>query len=95
MTRDEPAHAKALADAAMFGTGVVKATTDGTTHIELETIREPRKALPEMGAARACGKLGCPAPRFTTGLGFAGGGFGVYEFCEVCGQVVAKTQLGD
>lgn len=54
-----------------------------------------REGLPEMGAAKKCGKSDCPAPNFETGFGLAGGGFGVYEYCQRCGEIVSKTVTDD
>lgn len=49
--------------------------------------------LPEVGSTLPqCGTYGCPAPDFQIGFGLAGGGYGVYEYCEVCQRVVTKTQ---
>ena len=56
---------------------------------------EKREGLPEMGKAKACGRVDCPAPNFETGFGLAGGGYGVYEYCEVCGNVVSKSEIND
>jgi len=67
-------------------------TTRPMIHIDLA---EKREGLPECGDAETCGKPGCPAPRFEMGFGLAGGGYGVYEFCDVCGEVVSKTDVRD
>ena len=56
---------------------------------------QKRDGLPGMGAAKPCGKAGCPAPDFETGFGLAGGGYGVYEYCDVCGEIVSKTEIND
>jgi hypothetical protein len=50
------------------------------------------KKLPDHGRALHCGRDDCPAPDFQTGFGLAGGGYGVYEYCETCGHIVSKTQ---
>jgi len=54
-----------------------------------------REGLPDMGEAVACGRPRCPAPNFEVGFGLAGGGYGPYEYCEICGEIVSKTELGD
>lgn len=56
------------------------------------TTQRPVTDLPEVGAALPCGHTDCPAPRFELGFGLAGGGYGVYEFCALCGRVVSKTE---
>jgi hypothetical protein len=56
---------------------------------------EKREGLPECGDAKPCGKPGCPAPRFEMGFGLAGGGYGPYEFCDVCDEIVSKTEVHD
>jgi hypothetical protein len=52
---------------------------------------EKRPELPEYGAAVRCGKDGCPHPNFEDGYGLAGGGMGVYQYWDICNQVVSKT----
>lgn len=47
-------------------------------------------ALPEYGSAKKCRRPDCP-DTFQTSYGLAGGGMGVYEYCEVCERVVSKT----
>jgi hypothetical protein len=54
-----------------------------------------RADLPDCGGASKCERSDCPAPHFETGFGLAGGGFGVYEFCPVCGSVVSKTEVDE
>jgi hypothetical protein len=54
-----------------------------------------REGLPEVGEATACGEAGCPAPHFEQGFGLAGGGYGPYEYCGVCGKLVSKTEARD
>ena len=56
---------------------------------------EKRPELPDMGKAVACGRADCPAPEFATGFGLAGGGYGVYEYCDTCGKVVSKTEVSE
>lgn len=56
---------------------------------------EKREGLPNVGDAKACARPHCPAPHFEMGFGLAGGGYGPYEFCDVCGEVVSKTVLPD
>jgi len=56
---------------------------------------EKRPDLPDTGEAKSCGRVDCPAPRFEMGFGLAGGGYGVYEYCEVCGEIVSKTEVHD
>ena len=50
------------------------------------------KDLPDVGGAKKCENAKCPAPDFETGFGMAGGGYGTYEYCEVCGKIVSKTE---
>ena len=64
---------------------------DKTISIHIDAAHK-REDLPEMGHAEKCGREDCPAPAFKTGFGLAGGGFGVYEYCDVCGKVVSKTE---
>ena len=42
--------------------------------------------------AHKCSRSDCPGPEFEMGYGLAGGGIGVYEFCDVCERIVSKTQ---
>jgi hypothetical protein len=56
---------------------------------------EKDNRLPEMGSAKPCVRGECPAPNFEAGFGLAGGGYGVYEYCNVCGEIVSKTQVND
>ena len=50
---------------------------------------EKREDVPEQGSTGGicprCGGL------LEQGFGLAGGGFGVYEYCPTCAQVVTKT----
>lgn len=63
-----------------------------TIHID---AAEKRDDLPDCGGAKPCERDDCPAPAFETGFGLAGGGYGVYEYCSVCGNVVSKTTVED
>lgn len=54
---------------------------------------EKREDLPDVGFPKPCYRLDCPAPDFETGFGLAGGGYGVYEYCDVCGDIVSKTEV--
>lgn len=47
-----------------------------------------RKELPEFQDRLDCPHCGCETH---TGFGLAGGGFGVYNYCDICEEVVAKT----
>lgn len=49
-------------------------------------------SLPEVGDAKKCPDPRCPAPIFKLWFGEAGGGYGVYEYCVVCGRIVSKTE---
>jgi hypothetical protein len=46
-----------------------------------------REGLPEYSDG-PCPKCG---GKTQTGFGLAGGGYGVYAFCDSCGEVVSKT----
>ncbi len=48
------------------------------------------ETLPPVGLAKPCDRRDCP-PEFEKGYGLAGGGIGVYEYCEVCERIVSKT----
>ena len=55
-----------------------------------------REGLPKVGSEQKCDRKDCPGPEgFERGFGLAGGGYGVYSFCETCGRVVAKTLVED
>ena len=54
---------------------------------------DKRPDLPDCGGADKCDNPQCPAPDFEVGFGLAGGGYGVYEYCEICGRVVSKTEV--
>lgn len=56
-----------------------------TIHIDLA---EQDPDLP-----RQCTRTDCPGERgWEVGYGMAGGGMGVYSYCNLCEQVVDKTQ---
>ena len=58
-------------------------------HITSATKRE---GLPDVGNEQKCDRVDCPGPNgFESGFGLAGGGYGVYRFCDVCERVVSKT----
>ena len=44
----------------------------------------------EVSNSSTCRYCGGPT---TSGFGLAGGGYGVYEFCESCQVVVSKVQV--
>lgn len=67
-------------------------TNKSSIHIDAS---EKREGLPDVGNAIACQRSNCPAPKFEMGFGLAGGGFGPYEFCDVCGEIVSKTEMRD
>jgi len=47
-------------------------------------------ALPLTGSTNGrCPKCG---DDLETGFGLAGGGYGVYEFCDQCGDIITKDQ---
>jgi hypothetical protein len=60
-------------------------------------MTDAREELPDRGRGRGrvllCWRDDCPAPDFREGFGLAGGGYGVYEYCEICGHIVSKTQV--
>jgi len=64
-------------------------TEDKRIHIDSSTIR---KGIPEYLQDMPCPKCGKPA---TDGFGLAGGGFGIYNYCEDCGEVVSKSLVDD
>lgn len=49
------------------------------------------KPLPKYGQSIKCGRSDCEPKNWETGYGLAGGGCGVYKFCNICEQVVEKT----
>jgi hypothetical protein len=56
--------------------------------------KDPR--LPDVGDAKKCARKNCPGPRgWRGGFGLAGGGFGPYEYCDCCSNIVSKTCLPD
>lgn len=59
---------------------------DITVHID---AAKKRDELPEVGEHDACPQCG---GELQTGFGLAGGGFGVYTYCEACGVVTSKTE---
>jgi hypothetical protein len=67
-------------------------TDELTIHIDQAHKREE---LPEMGRSVKCDRSDCPHPIFTSGYGLAGGGFGMYEYCEKCEKIVSKTETGE
>jgi len=52
------------------------------------------ETLPPVGLAERCARADCP-PQFEKSYGLAGGGIGVYEYCEVCERIVSKTHEVD
>ena len=52
---------------------------------------EKRDDIPTCAKASGCDKTNCPGPRgFDTGYGLAGGGMGVYRYCQICEQIRGK-----
>lgn len=49
---------------------------------------EKRKGLPEFDQTGKCPKCG---GNTETGFGLAGGGFGVYTYCDPCGIITSKS----
>jgi hypothetical protein len=60
-----------------------------TFHIDAAT---KRKDLPDMGSHEVCPT--CHGP-LQTGFGLAGGGFGVYTYCEACARVTSKSEVDE
>ncbi len=56
-----------------------------TMHVDAASKRED---LPDMGSHDACPT--CQGP-LQIGFGMAGGGYGVYTYCEACSEVTSKT----
>lgn len=54
-----------------------------TIHIDAS---EKRQEIPEYEQGKIC--CGEPAQ---DGFGLAGGGFGVYNYCDKCGKIVSKS----
>lgn len=48
-----------------------------------------RPDLPEYDPEK-CPKCGGPV---VDGFGLAGGGYGVYTYCDACGEIVSKTEV--
>ncbi len=65
-----------------------KPETTQTVHL---SYANKRPDLPDAGLAK------CPAcgGDLQDGYGMAGGGFGVYQYCDPCGKIVSKTILED
>lgn len=59
-----------------------------TLHIDAANKRED---LPEYHES-ACPKCNGPVQ---TGFGLAGGGYGVYTYCEACEQIVSKSEVDE
>lgn len=62
-----------------------------TTNFAHLDMAEKNEDLPDVGAAKRC----CDNPKREMGYGMAGGGMGVYEYCDNCGKVVSKTEDQD
>jgi len=62
-------------------------TEDKGIHIDPAEIRN---GIPEYVQDMPCPTCNKPA---TDGFGLAGGGFGIYNFCENCGVVVSKSAV--
>lgn len=54
-------------------------------------MSEKRPEIPELGKAKKCDNKDCPHPNFFQSYGLAGGGMGMYEYCNTCERVVSKT----
>jgi hypothetical protein len=63
---------------------------DDKIHIHIDTT-EQRDGLPEF-QEDCCPK--CKGP-VQVGFGLAGGGYGVYSYCDICEMVVSKSQTPD
>lgn len=61
---------------------------DKHNFVHLEPAQK-RDELPEYDQAMLCPKCGGETE---TGFGMAGGGYGIYSFCEACGNVVSKSE---
>lgn len=48
-----------------------------------------RQDLPEYQQNMPCPHCGKPTE---TGFGMAGGGMGIYSYCEPCGKIVSKSE---
>lgn len=61
----------------------------------LKAEDHPEEILPEATAHECVDHPEADLEGFTTGVGYAGGGFGQYKRCRVCRRVYAKTALKD
>lgn len=65
--------------------------TDEKDQIDIRVdVSEIRKDLPPVDDNPACPK--CKAKLYY-GIGMAGGGFGMYAYCDNCKEVVQKTAM--
>lgn len=53
---------------------------------------DKREGMPEVDQGGRCPHCGGPT---VDGFGLAGGGFGVYTYCEACERVVSKTLMDE
>lgn len=57
---------------------------------------DKRDGLPDCGDGKSCERKDCPGPRgWQSGFGLAGGGYGVYSYCDICERIVEKTVTPD
>lgn len=59
--------------------------SDRVFHSEPANVRDDIKDVEHDGTCPTC------SDELVTGYGLAGGGIGVYEYCERCRKVVSKT----